>query len=103
MLVFMAKALRMISFGILAVVLIKHLFLVGFDGKSVGTILVLVVLGNMLISMILTKMARMIGNIYVLMIAAFLQCLLGLIYSNADDSMLTLLASLSGIISVTGR
>ena len=98
----MAKAFRMISYGMIAVVFIKHLFFVCDSGIEVGTIQVFVVLGNMLISLVITKIAKKIGTINGLMTASFLQCLLGLINAKSDDSMLLMLTSLSGILSVTG-
>jgi len=69
---FLARALRMLAYGGLAVVLVVYLERVGLDAPTIGVLLTLTLIGDTVISLWLTTHADRIGRRKVPMLAGAL-------------------------------
>lgn len=80
-LLFLTKALRMASYGMIAIVMIKNLQLKNFTGEEIGTIQFAVILGDIIISFLLTRSADKFGRKNTLIIGAILKIVTGIMYA----------------------
>jgi MFS family permease len=71
----------MSSYGMIAIVMIKNLELKNFTGEEIGIIQFAVILGDIIISILLTTKADRFGRKNTLMIGAFLKILTGIMYA----------------------
>jgi MFS family permease len=101
-LLFLARALRMFSYGMIAIVMIKNLELKNFDGPEIGIIQFAVVVGDIVISLILTTKADLFGRKNTLMIGAILKLITGIFYAYSSSLWVLVVTGIIGVISVTG-
>ena len=71
-LLFATRAVRMLAYGGLAVVLVLYLSRLGLDGATIGVLLALTLLGDTVISLWLTTHADRVGRRRVLIVGAVL-------------------------------
>ena len=101
-LLFVTRILRMISYGMLAVIFFQNLFNKGFSELTSSWIQTGIVVGDIAISLFLTTRADKIGRILTLMIGSLLKFITGFIYAQSENAVVLLLAGVLGVISVTG-
>lgn len=80
-LLFVTRVLRMISYGMLAVIFFQNLFNKGFSELTSSWIQTGIVVGDIAISLYLTTRADKIGRILTLMIGSLLKLITGFIYA----------------------
>lgn len=101
-LLFLTKALRMASYGMIAIVMIKNLELKNFNGEEIGLIQFVVILGDILISLVLTRTADKLGRKNTLIIGSILKILTGIMYAYSESLILLIITGVFGVISVSG-
>jgi predicted MFS family arabinose efflux permease len=101
-LLFVTRIMRMIAYGMLAVIFLQHLFEKGLSELEASTIQSGIVVGDIVISLYLTTRADKLGRINTLMVGSLLKLVTGLIYADSNDSFVLLVAGVFGVISVTG-
>jgi MFS family permease len=102
LLLFLARAFRMFSYGMIAIVMIKNLELKHFTGHEIGIIQFAVILGDIVVSLILTTKADKFGRKNTLIIGALLKVITGILYAYYADLTVLIIAGIIGVISVTG-
>lgn len=80
-LLFVTRILRMISYGMLAVIFFQNLFHKGFDELTSSWIQTAIVVGDIVISLYLTTRADKLGRILTLMLGSLLKLITGLMYA----------------------
>jgi MFS family permease len=101
-LLFLARAVRMSSYGALAVILVLYLAAVGLDAGQIGILLTLTLVGDTLISLWLTTHADRIGRRQTLVIGAVLMAAAGLVFAGSTGFIVLLVAATLGVISPSG-
>jgi MFS family permease len=100
---FLARALRMLAYGGLAVVLVVYLERLGLGAATIGVLLTLTLIGDTLISLWLTTHADRIGRRKVLVAGAFLMAGAAVVFSLTDLAPLLLIAAMIGVLSPSGK
>lgn len=80
-LLFITRIMRMIAYGMLAVIFFDNLFNKGITEIQAGWIQTGIVAGDIMISLFLTTRADKIGRVNTLMLGALLKLVTGIIYS----------------------
>lgn len=103
LLLFAARSLRMFSYGMISVIFIQFLLTnKQLDLSEVNTLQSLVVIGDVLVSIVLTTQADVIGRKNTLILGAFVQCITGVTFAITQNYIYLVLSGVLGIISVTG-
>jgi len=84
-LLFLTRIMRMISYGMLAVVFFQNLFFKGFSEMESSWIQTGIVFGDIFISLYLTTRADKIGRILTLMLGSLLKLITGLVYAESQN------------------
>ena len=80
-LLFITRIVRMIAYGMLAVIFFDNLFWKGITEVEAGWIQTCIVAGDIIVSLFLTTRADKIGRINTLMLGALLKLITGIVYS----------------------
>ena len=102
-LLFGTRALRLFSYGFLAVVLVLYLNALGLSGAEIGLLLALTLIGDAAISLWLTTHADRIGRRRVLVAGALLVLIAGLVFAATPIYAVLVVAATIGVISPTGN
>jgi MFS family permease len=102
-LLFATRAIRMLAYGGLSVVLVLYLSALGLGGAAVGVLLALALIGDTAISLWLTTHADRLGRRRVLVVGAMLMCGAAIVFSATDVVPLLLAAATIGVISPNGK
>jgi MFS family permease len=97
-----ARSLRAFGNGAVGLVMILYLARIGFDATSIGLLLTLSLMGNTLVSLVLTTRADAWGRRRVLFASALLMAGASLVFALTDNFLLLLVAATIGVISPTG-
>ncbi len=89
----------MIAYGGAALVLGIFLWVAGNKGTQIGTFMTLTLLGDAVISYVLTIMADKIGRRRVLLTGSLLMTLAGTVFASTKNYYLLLGAAIVGVIS----
>jgi len=102
-LLFLARALRMFSYGFLSVVLVLYLAGLGFSEGRIGLLLTLTLVGDTLISLGITLHADRLGRKRMLVLGAALMVVAGIPFALSGDFTVLVLAATFGVISPSGN
>ena len=102
MLLFIARALRMFSYGMIAIVMINNLGLKGFNGAEIGILNFAGIVGDIVVSLMLTTKADKFGRKNTLIIGAILKLITGIFYAYSANLIVLIIMGIVGVISVTG-
>lgn len=102
-LLFASRFIRLFAFGSVAPILILYLRLLGFPDKLVGTFLSLTLLGDVILSLIVTWVADKFGRRNVLALGAVLMGVSGIVFAISDSYLVLLAAAVFGVISPSGN
>ncbi|CAF1492469.1 unnamed protein product [Adineta ricciae] len=86
----------------LSVALVLYLTLKGFDQWHIGTLFTTILIGDIIITLILTTTADALGRRNILVIGSILKLFAGIMFAYVDRYLLLVLAGIVGIISPTG-
>ncbi|KDE05323.1 hypothetical protein MVLG_04239 [Microbotryum lychnidis-dioicae p1A1 Lamole] len=103
LLLFTSRFVRMLAFGAVSPILVLHLRLIGLSDTRVGSFLSLTLLGDVLLSLVVTWTADTLGRRRVLALGAFLMAASGVVFHYSGSYVPLLLAAIIGIISPTGN
>ena len=92
----------MFAYGLLSVVLVLYLSELGFSGGVIGVLLSLTLIGDAVISLIMTTRADRFGRKRMLIIGAGLMLLAGLLFAFTSSLPVLLIAAIIGVISPSG-
>ncbi len=102
-LLFATRALRMLAYGGLSVVLVLYLSRLGLDGATIGLLLTLTLVGDTAISLWLTTHADSFGRRRVLIVGAALMAGAAVVFASSALVPVLLLAATIGVISPSGK
>jgi predicted MFS family arabinose efflux permease len=99
---FATRAVRLFAYGFLSVVLVLHLSAAGLSEQRVGLLLTLTLLGDTVVSLVLTTRADRAGRRRMLLAGALLMIFAGILFATTTDFVLLLVAATLGVISPAG-
>ncbi|MCX6546732.1 MAG: MFS transporter, partial [Acidobacteria bacterium] len=102
-LLFMARSVRMFSYGFLSVVLALYLAGLGFSEGRIGLLLTLTLAGDTLVSLAITLHADRLGRKRMLVLGAALMAAAGVPFALSGDFTVLLVAATLGVISPSGN
>jgi MFS family permease len=103
MLLFLTRFVRLFSYGALSVVLVFYLTGLGLSESQTGMLLTLTLLGDTLVSLLLTTQADRVGRRQMLIIGAVLMSSAGLIFASTNKFLFLVVAGTIGVISPSGN
>jgi MFS family permease len=102
-LLFATRAVRLFAYGLLSVVLVLHLSAAGFSEARIGLLLTLTLLGDTVISLVLTTHADRAGRRRTLLAGGALMVLAGALLAGASSFPVLLFAATVGVVSPSGN
>ena len=102
-LLFLTRFTRLFSYGALSVVLVFYLTSLGLSESQTGLLLTLTLLGDTLVSLLLTTQADRIGRRRMLIVGAFLMAGAGLAFAFTTNFLFLVVAGTIGVISPSGN
>jgi len=101
-LLFLARAVRMFGYGGLGVILVLYLAAAGLDAGAIGALLTLTLVGDTVISLLLTTHADRIGRRRTLIAGALLMAAAGAVFAGTTSFLVLLIAATLGVLSPSG-
>ena len=101
-LLFLTRFVRLFSYGMLSVALVLYLTLKGFDQWHIGILFTAILIGDIIITLLLTTTADALGRRNILVIGSMLKLFAGIMFAFVDRYLLLVFAGIVGIISPTG-
>ncbi len=101
-LLFSTRIARMFAYGFLSVVLFLYLAQVGLSETRIGLLLTLTLVGDTLISLLITTRADRIGRRRMLIVGAGLMVFAGVLFAITRNFVFLLIAATIGVISPSG-
>ena len=102
-LLFVTRSLRLFGFGLVSVILVLYLSRLGFPETKIGLLLTLTLVGDTVLSLLITTKADRFGRRKMLLAGAALLVLAGVVFGIAHDFWLLLAAATIGVISPSGN
>jgi len=102
-LLFFIRCLRMLSFGLVSVILVFFLSSIGMSVVAIGLLLSLTLVGDTVLSLCISLVADRIGRRRMLVLASMLMVFAGLAFMASDNFWFLLLAATIGVISPSGN
>lgn len=99
----LAKVVRMFSFGFLSVMLVVYLQCLNFADKDIGILFSLTLMGDMVISLVMTSHADVWGRRKILLVGSFLSIITGIIFATQQNFWILLISAVLGVISPSGN
>jgi MFS family permease len=103
LLLFLTRFVRLFSYGALSVVLVFYLTGLGFSESQTGMLLTLTLLGDTVVSLLLTTQSDRIGRRRMLIAGAALMAGAGLVFALTENFFFLVLAGTIGVISPSGN
>ena len=101
-LLFLTRFTRLFAYGALSVVLVFYLKSIGLSESRIGVLLTLTLIGDTVVSLILTTQADRIGRRRMLVVGSFLMAGAGIAFACTDNFLFLLLAGTIGVVSPSG-
>jgi MFS family permease len=102
-LLFSSRAIRLFGYGFLSVNLVVYLTGLGLPGPTVGLLLSLALLGDVVLSLVITTSADRVGRRRMLLLSASLIVFAGIVLASTDRVWLVAAAALVGVLSPSGN
>ena len=102
-LLFLSRFTRLFAYGALSVVLVFYLTGVGLSESRIGTLLTLTLLGDTVVSLVLTTRADRIGRRRMLIVGSVLMAAAGLAFSFTNNFLFLVIAGTVGVVSPSGN
>lgn len=102
-LLFVTRSVRLFAYGFLSVILALYLSHIGVSDTTIGLLLTLTLLGDAVISLMITTNADRVGRRKMLLLGALLMAMAGVVFALTDSVSLLLLAAIIGVISPGGN
>jgi mannose-6-phosphate isomerase-like protein (cupin superfamily) len=101
-LLYATRFIRLFAYGALPVVLVFYLIGIGASEPQTGLLLTLTLIGDTVVSLLLTTQADRIGRRRTLIVGAVLMAAAGLLFATTPNFGLLLVAGTIGVISPSG-
>ena len=101
-LLFVTRFIRLLAYGALSVVLVFYLVGLGLSEAQTGLLLTSTLIGDTVVSLLLTTRADRIGRRRMLVVGATLMTAAGLVFASTGNWWLLILAGTIGVISPSG-
>lgn len=98
-LLFLQRFFRLFAYGTTFIILVHFLSSLGISDEHVGLFMTLTMLGDVVISFVLTLITDQVGRRKVLSVGAALMILSGAVFSLSSSYWILVLASVVGVIS----
>jgi MFS family permease len=102
-LLFLTRFTRVFAYGALSVVLVFYLTGIGLSQSRIGLLLTLTLLGDTVVSLVLTTQADRIGRRRMLLIGSFLMAGAGLAFAFTSNFLFLVIAGTIGVVSPSGN
>ncbi len=102
-LLFSGRSIRLFSYGFLSIILALHLAAVGMTESEIGFLITLTLVGDALLSLVITQAADRIGRRRMLMVSAGFMLLTGVVFALTTNPLFLILAAFIGTLSPTGH
>jgi MFS family permease len=102
-LLFVTRAVRLLAYGSMSVVLVLYLDAVGLSEQEIGVLLTMTLLGDTAISLWITTAADRAGRKRMLILGAALMALGGIVFALTSSFALLLAAATVGVLSPSGN
>jgi MFS family permease len=102
-LLFATRVVRLFAYGALSVVLVFYLIEVGLSEWQTGVLLTLTLIGDTLVSLLITTRADRWGRRRMLVAGAGLMAAAGVVMASTTEFWVLLLAATAGVISPSGQ
>ncbi len=99
---FLTKSVRMFSFGFLIIFLVEYLKCIGFHINLIGLFFTLTLIGDAIISLLITSYADRYGRKKCLIIGSILALITGIVFLVSKQFYILLVAAILGVISPSG-
>jgi MFS family permease len=96
------RGVRLFAYGLVSVVLVLHLAAAGLSEGRIGLLLTLTLLGDTLVSLVITTRADRAGRRRMLLVGAGLMIFAGVLFAATTHFALLLVAATLGVISPAG-
>lgn len=100
---FSTRTVRMFAYGFLSVVLVLYLSAIGLSDSRIGLLLTATLIGDTVVSLLVTLTADRIGRKTMLIVGCLLMLLAGVAFAATDNFTFLLLAGMIGVISPSGN
>jgi MFS family permease len=100
---FLTRFLRLFAYGALSVVLVFYLVSLGLAEAQVGLLLTLTLVGDIVISLLLTTRADQLGRRRTLVVGAILMAGAGVAFASTHNLLYLIVAGTIGVISPSGH
>lgn len=100
---FLTRFVRLFSYGALSVVLVFYLTGLGLSESQTGTLLALTLLGDTVVSLLLTTQADRIGRRRMLLIGSILMAAAGITFASTGNFLVLVVAGTICVISPSGN
>jgi MFS family permease len=100
---FGTRTVRLFAYGLLSVVLAFYLSAVGLSDRSIGVLLTLTLVGDAVISLLITRVADRVGRRRMLLLGAGLMILAGGVFALTSNPLLLTLVAFVGTLSPSGN
>ncbi|OHW94991.1 major facilitator superfamily transporter [Colletotrichum incanum] len=97
------RFVRLFAYGTSFLILVHFLSSLGFSDERIGLFMTLTLLGDVVISFLLTAITDQVGRRKVLAAGAVLMVMSGLVFSWAGNYWILVIASIVGVISPSGN
>jgi MFS family permease len=101
--IILARYLRLFAYGAAALILALYFEELGFSDAQIGLFMTLTLLGDVIISLLLTLMADSLGRRRTLFLGAAAMAISGAVFALTSNYVALLIAAVIGVISPTGN
>jgi MFS family permease len=102
-LLFSGRIIRLFAYGFLSLILALHLAAVGMTESEIGLLLTLTLVGDALLSLVITQVADRIGRRRMLVVSAMFMGFTGVVFALTTNPLFLILAAFIGTLSPTGH
>jgi MFS family permease len=99
----LARYIRLVAYGAVALILALYFQELGFTDAQIGVFMTLTLLGDVLISLLLTLVADSIGRRTILLSGAIAMATSGAVFATTSNYVALLSAAIIGVISPSGN
>jgi len=103
LILFGSRTVRLFAYGLLSVVLALHLAAVGLSDQQIGMLLTLTLVGDALLSLLISRVADRVGRRRMLFFGAGLMILAGAVFTLTSNLVALSLVAFVGVLSPTGN
>ena len=101
--IILTRYLRLFAYGAVALILALYFEELGFSDEQIGLFMTLTLLGDVIISLLLTLIADSLGRRMTLLFGAIMMAISGAVFATTSNYVALLMAAVVGVISPSGN